>query len=334
MIKLNYYFYSLIILSVFSFPFKLMAKSRTSNESTIFHRALLMLDAVNDFDNGFEEEIKVSAKNYINKLIIDPNGELKTDYLKQIEQITIYSFNNSSIQPTGSGSGKKTAVHLMNPATVYIDKKDISNASTEVKEVFIFHELLSSLGYWDENYQYSVGLWWYNLLNEYEKPLILNDARFSFLQNPKTKPNTLYQPRRNQDLTQSNGIEIQLISDSGGVTAIGGGGDWTLIDLKMELLKMAQNYFSKKFNLKRNDVRSFYFNLLTSEIEDSIGNYNIQYDGDGKIVKIINTNLVTNKNNKWSITTSSFLLKYDMDNKKIMLEDLFQKLLTLSEIAQ
>ena len=166
----------------------------------------------------------------------------------------------------GSGQGEKTAIHLMNPPTVIFDMADFEKAPEDIQNILILHEFFSALGMNDEFFQHTIGLTWALSLPLEMQSQLKNHESFIRYWKPHQKTNTLYSVESKEGMLQ--GFQFQLVDSSGdsggGTTSIGGAGDLSSADIKLNLLNGIKNYFDKMSDPlnRHNDVKFFIFQQI------------------------------------------------------------------------
>ncbi|MGZ3773395.1 MAG: hypothetical protein ACXVCY_02850 [Pseudobdellovibrionaceae bacterium] len=308
------------------------------------------LHSLNPHDQAFENQIKETAKKAIKEFELIPNAEkvLKfQDWNESIDDVHVLSFSNNGIQPSGSGYGKKTAIHLVKPKTVIFDVSDFYSTSlggnaSSVQETLILHELWSALGLWDENFQHSVGLWWLRNLPGEKQQFYLKSNKFHFIWSPqKVKEEALYPLAGSQFESQSVAF-VMADNGDGGSTSVGGAGDWAAVQIKMEMLNSVSDYLQKvksrgfTSNLKNLNRDDIYLQILRANIKtDEIGLENTGVDSKtNSKVLLTSTTVAFDKDRAWQITVCGLLWKYpvkengfsEAEKRQMYIEDIFRKI--------
>lgn len=301
--------------------FECMGKT---DEHCLFHKYSKMFDAVNKFDSNLDQRIKNQLDSFLQKLKANDHSDLLSNfesYLNKFENVKVLSFKNGALKPGGSGQGKKTAIHLMDPPTVVFDMVDFEKAPEEIQNILILHEFFSALGMDDEYFQHSVGLVWLLSLSSVKQSELINHDSFVQYWKPNQKLDTKYSADLKEGRQQS--LQLQLAEgDGGGTTSIGGAGDWSAIDIKLVLLNEVKNYFDK-MNTELNQVQNAQF-LIFRQIFSAKIYTNMNY-GLATIVSPVTNKLkvttsfvrlefISNSNVLDSINLSEFYKHYFINN--------------------
>ena len=267
-----------------------------TDEHCLFYKYSKTFDAVNKFDSTLDQRIKTQLDGFLKKLKANDQSKLLLNfenYLHKFQSVEVLSFKSTALKPVGSGQGKKTAIHLMDPPTVVFDMVDFEKAPEQIQNILILHEFFSALGMNDEQFQHSIGLAWVLSLSSEAQADLLNHRAFAQYWVPQQKSNTKYSRDNKEGRQQS--LELQLTdsgeSSGGGTTSIGGAGDWSAADVKLVLLHKVKNYFDKS-NVDLNQVNNGQF-LIFQQILNAKIYTNMNYGLSTTVSPITSTLNVT-----------------------------------------
>lgn len=300
-----------------------------------FHDALKTFYVWEEFEPHFDTHIKKIVNEFTSqkriKQILDANPlylQWSND-LSKAKKLCVFRMKSEGLQPSGSGGGKSTAIHLLNPAEVFIDEIDLNLSLNDlVKNIFLFHETYSSLGMWDENYQQSVGLWWLSTLDEADYSQVISDPRFYFLLHPINKTANYYPIKEKKFFPDGNAVHI---TDSGGTTSVGGAGDWVYVYFKVELLKSVKELFSNQTLLTSIPLNymELCHKIITSYTLPSPSN--IQYLNNHNRIPIISKSSITDDSNgNWQLSVPTSVVRYFEDKNELpplLVQELLEKIL-------
>lgn len=148
----------------------------------------------------------------------------------------------------GSGGRRASSIFLTESRTVFINALYWRQTGAEVKPILLLHEALGAIGFDDEEYQLSLGLW-----------LLSQNSRVS-LSPEKTPWLTHFADLRRSSRTPKY---IQL---AGGATGVGGGGDQFELTLKMGLLKRIEQLFRSVTGIDRKVLEQSRELILSSRV--------------------------------------------------------------------
>ncbi|MGZ3771925.1 MAG: hypothetical protein ACXVCP_16315 [Bdellovibrio sp.] len=173
---------------------------------------------------------------------------------------------NSDI-PIQSDPQRESDFYLIGKNIGYINRQALSSSRRSLTALCI-HVMLGSMGYQDENYQVTLSLILEELAETEKTKEQFNDLNFNEIL-PQNSSNYLVQPKT-LDLKNHKGIYV--VSD-GGATGVGGGGDSSSVEMKLEIL----SYMLVRFNFLANEKcggkwdtkTGFVKSVLYAQIESS-----------------------------------------------------------------
>jgi hypothetical protein len=152
---------------------------------------------------------------------------------KDLEKVTWYRIDGGFL--SGSGGTRMTGLYSSKEHEANINTLNWGWVRRERQALMALHEGLGASGYLDEDYQISLALWFLSERNRDELRSLLGDSKPTWQSLDK--------------IERREGEAIYV--DSGGITGIGGGGDYVGLDLKATLLEQArleQGLLSEKFS--------------------------------------------------------------------------------------
>jgi hypothetical protein len=205
------------------------------------------LNVLAPYDRGYENKIRGQALSIpfaLSNLGTPSLGAINLETTMQsISQVNVRSLR-WGFQVSGSGSDRVTAIHLVQPKTIIINRPDMEIAPEGVQQVVAFHESLSADGLVDETMFLSVGSWWLLQQTTEERARLLESPLLKPLwTNLSTKRNAAYSMPSSQRRKGYLGVTFEFeIAGGGGSTSVGGGGNWDIAHIKMEMLRLARNW--------------------------------------------------------------------------------------------
>jgi hypothetical protein len=150
-------------------------------------------------------------------------GELDLKRLKKdLKKVSWYRIGGGFL--SGSGGTRMTGLYSSKNHEAFINTLNWDWVRSDLQALTVLHEGLGASGYIDEDYQISLALWFLSERSRDELRSLIGESKPTW-----------------QSLGQIERREGEAVyRDSGGITGIGGGGDYVGLNVKATLLEQAR----------------------------------------------------------------------------------------------
>ena len=184
-------------------------------------------------DPAFEQKMQNQVAVFIRELVQQgPSiGDLDfTTLTREIEQV--HWLRSSQGFFAGSGEPRASSIYLVEERTVVFNDLTLAYTSDWVLPLVALHESLGALGYIDENYEITLSLYFsaHHAMGSSEKILL------PYVTNLK---------RRKSNPVYAGSKTFGLFAKKGGSTSVGGGGDASSLEIKIECIKRIGEWLQK-----------------------------------------------------------------------------------------